>query len=91
MIKFVKGLCVSVLCITILIVICPSKESAYSCRSTNNGYVCFNSYHAFGHGNYLTTINVTAKDVRYINVDSGFNDTRETTINRFQSRISYIP
>lgn len=59
----------------------PSKASADSCGSEYDGYVCCNSYHTFGYGNYLTTINGTVKGSRYINIDSGFNNTQETTIN----------
>ena len=79
--RTVKNLCLSALCMTMFMAIYPDKASAYSCGSEDDGYVCCNSYHTFGHGNYLTTINGTAKGSRYINIDSGFNNTQETTIN----------
>lgn len=79
--RTVKNLCLSALCMTMFMAIHPDKASAYSCGSEDDGYVCCNSYHTFGHGNYLTTINGTAKGSRYINIDSGFNNTQETIIN----------
>ena len=79
--KTVKNLCLFVSCLTMFMAIHPGKAGADSCGSENDGYVCCNSYHTFGHGNYLTTINGTAKGSRYINIDSGFNNTQETTIN----------
>ena len=55
--KIFKKLYVSALCATIFMAFYPNKASAHSCGSEYDGYVCCNSYHTFGHGNYLTTIN----------------------------------
>ena len=52
--RTVKNLCLSALCMTMFMAIYPDKASAYSCGSEDDGYVCCNSYHTFGHGNYLT-------------------------------------
>lgn len=59
----------------------PDKASAYSCGNEYDGYVCCNSYHAFGHDNYLTTINRTIIGTKYIKIDSGFNNSQTATIN----------
>ena len=66
---------------TMFMAIHPDKASAYSCGSEYDGYVCCNSYHTFGHGNYLTTINGTAIEPRYVSIGSGFTNSHTTAIN----------
>lgn len=79
--RIVKNSCVFALYLVMFMAIHPDKASAYSCGSEYDGYVCCNSYHAFGHDNYLTTINRTIIGTKYIKIDSGFNNSQTATIN----------
>lgn len=70
--RILRSLFGAIICITISIIVFTYNVKAGVCGSDDDGFICCNSFHTFGHGNYLSTYDDKKIGPRFISVDTNF-------------------